>query len=226
MPVNPIAFEMEIHLQKSISDTMKNSFLLITTVLFVMLSQNALAQNKTAIKFIADPNPWGNMDLGRLANWEGVHYYKAKFAGKQLKGKNYSVVTKEIWYGAVKKVDTLFNSASSEFFEPIKGDTLALTIMAGKSSEKSLKTEFYFDRFSVAHEYLTTNSEDYSMRILDRQKTDIEVGKPFYAFAYILPYEKDGAKYYCAVEGSGKDIEKWGTEFGLEHYILYEMRFF
>ncbi len=205
---------------------MKNPFIILAVLLFAFFSPAASAQNKQAVKFIGDPNPWGDKDLGRLANWEGIHYYKVKFAGRQLQGKNYSVITKEIWNGKVKKVDTLFNSASSEFFEPIKGDTLALTMMSGKSSEKSLKTEFYFDRFSIASEYLTTNSDDYSMRILDGYKREIEIGKPFYAFAYILPYEKDGAKYYCAVEGSGKDIEKWGTEFGIEHYILYEMRFF
>ncbi|RZJ68151.1 MAG: hypothetical protein EOO45_15010 [Flavobacterium sp.] len=69
------------------------------------------------------------------------------------------------------------------------------------------------------------NSDDYSLRILERE-SNIEPGKPFYAFSYILPYEKDGFKYYCAVEGSGKDVEKWGTEFDIEHYILFEMTFF
>jgi hypothetical protein len=37
--------------------------------------------------------------------------------------------------------------------------------------------------------------------------TEIKYGEKFYLLAYILPYEKDGAKYWCALESSGKDIE-------------------
>lgn len=58
------------------------------------------------------------------------------------------------------------------------------------------------------------------------KRQPIETGKPFYAFAYILPYEKDGYKYYCAVESSGKDIEQWGAEFGIKHYILFEINLY
>jgi hypothetical protein len=47
----------------------------------------------------------------------------------------------------------------------------------------------------------------------------------FYLLAYILPYEKDGTKYWCAVESSGKDIENWGKEFNIEHYLVFEMLF-
>ena len=42
----------------------------------------------------------------------------------------------------------------------------------------------------------------------------------------ILPYEKDGFKYFCAVDNSGIDVENWGKEFGIEHYIIFEMKFY
>jgi len=54
---------------------------------------------------------------------------------------------------------------------------------------------------------------------------EIEPGKEFYALAYILPYEKDGWKMYCAVDSSGKDVESWGKEFAIEHYLVFEMKF-
>lgn len=53
----------------------------------------------------------------------------------------------------------------------------------------------------------------------------IEYGKKFYLLAYILPYENEGTKYWCAVENSGKDIENWGKEFGIKHYLVFEMIF-
>ena len=82
-----------------------------------------------------------------------------------------------------------------------------------------------FDRFEIEKEYKSINSKDYSLRDFGTYFPIIP-GKPFYAFAYILPYEdKEGNKYWCAVESSGKDIETWGKEFGIKHYILFEMNF-
>lgn len=56
-------------------------------------------------------------------------------------------------------------------------------------------------------------------------KETIEYGKNFYAFTFILPYEKDGMKFWCAVDDSVKDVENWGMEFGIKHYIIFEMKF-
>ncbi|RZJ59008.1 MAG: hypothetical protein EOO45_26120 [Flavobacterium sp.] len=205
---------------------MKNQALLVISLLMALLTfQFCASQNKNGIKMAGDPQPWGNQDMLRLANWQHLEYHKVKFTGKELKGKNWMIVYKEIWYGKVNKVDTLFNTKNNSFAGPLKEDTLSFAVMGGRSGAKSLKTEFFFDRFAVNHDYIAVNSDDYSLRILDRQ-SNIETGKPFYAFAYILPYEKDGFKYYCAVEGSGKDVEKWGNEFDIEHYILFEMTFF
>lgn len=206
---------------------MKN-LLVLAKCLFIILcfSQGALAQKKEPlIKMKGNPQSWGSDELWRLANWQGVHYEKATFSGKGLKGKNYYIVTKEIWNGNIKNTDTLFNSKNNAYFGPVKTDTLSLSVMGGKSSAKSIKTEFIFGRVSVSDNYLAVDTNEYSLRILDHVAV-IEPGKPFYAFAFILPYEKDGNKYYCAVESSGKEMEKWGKEFGIEHYILYEMCFF
>jgi hypothetical protein len=205
---------------------MKNPTCLITALFIMCFGTMASAQKKEPlIKMTSDPQPWGSQDIYRLASWQGIHYDKVKFSGKALKGKHYYVATKEIWNGEIKNIDTLFNTKTNKYFEPVKIDTLSFALMSGKSSNRSVKMEFIFDRLSINNQYLAIDSEAYSMRALD-MLSDIKPGKPFYAFAFILPFEKDGNKYYCAVEISGKDIEKWGTEFGLEHYILVEMCFF
>lgn len=36
---------------------------------------------------------------------------------------------------------------------------------------------------------------------------------------------KGDYKYWCAVEDSGKNVENWGTEFGIKHYVIFEMKF-
>jgi len=30
---------------------------------------------------------------------------------------------------------------------------------------------------------------------------------------------------WCAVENSGKETENWGKEFGIKHYLVFEMIF-
>jgi len=192
----------------------------------ICFSTMASAQKKEPqIKMTGNPQPWGNQDLYRMASWQGIHYEKAKFSGKELKGKYYYVVSKELWNGEIKNIDTLFNTKTNKYLGAIKTDTLAFSVMGGKSSDRSIKAEFIFERLSIQNNYLALPTDEYSLRILDHIAM-IEPGKPFDAFAFILPYEEKGNKYYCAVESSGKDIEKWGTEFGIEHYILFEMCFF
>lgn len=178
-----------------------------------------------SLKMFGEARPWTAADIYRLADWMGVDYQKATFTGKELKGKNYYVVYKEVWDGKITKTDTLIKSSKSlSYAPPIDSEIFEIAVMGGKTDEKTLKAEFIFNRFSTMYEFKSESTDDYSLRIMDRQP--IEIGKPFYAFAYILPYEKEGSKYYCAVEGSGKDPEKWGSEFGIKHYILFEMNFF
>lgn len=75
------------------------------------------------------------------------------------------------------------------------------------------------------HKIQFQGATDYSLRSLHRGLV-IEPGTRFYALAYILPYEADGSKIYCAVDTSGKDVESWGKEFGIPHFLIFEMSFF
>lgn len=166
-----------------------------------------------------------NKALTDIMRFDNMDYYTTKFTGAALKGTEYYMVAKEIWDGKVKKTDTIFSSATNSYIGKIENDSLNLTVIAKKSSDKSLKIKFLFDRFEIQKEYKSMRSDDYSLRDFGTH-FPIVSGKPFYAFAYILPYEdKEGNKFWCAVESSGKDIETWGKEFGIRHYILFEMRF-
>lgn len=201
---------------------MKTLFkILLFTLCF---TQPAAAQKEQAIKLDSNPKPWGSDEMQRLAEWQHLDYQKVKFTGPQLKGRNYYIVSKEFHKGEITKTDTLFKTGKFMFFEPVKTDTLSFSIMGGRTSDTSLKAEFKFDRFSIEADFDCKDTNDYSLRV--HEWLPIEPGQPFYAFSYILPYEKGEYKYYCAVEGSGKDMEKWYQEFGIEHYVLFEMNFY
>ncbi len=72
--------------------------------------------------------------------------------------------------------------------------------------------------------YDAITSDDYSLRDIGT-KIAIRNNVPFPAFAYILPYEENGWKMYCAVDQSGTNVEDWGKRFKIRHYLIFEMRF-
>ena len=165
-----------------------------------------------------------NQELQDILTFEKIDYYHVEFAGTNLKGKNFSLISKEVWNGEVTKIDTIANTAKSERMQAIPNDTLRLRVTGKKTFADELKLLFRFPQFGSERTYKATKSDDYSLRDVGTQ-LPIEIGKNFYAFAYILPYEQDGWKMWCAVDSSGKDVESWGNEFGIEHYLIFEMKF-
>ncbi|KOS07671.1 hypothetical protein AM493_17690 [Flavobacterium akiainvivens] len=164
-----------------------------------------------------------NNEIMDLMRFENINYFKTLFKGDSLKNKKFTITAKQFWKGKLSKTDTLLNTSIFEYVGVNKTDSLPLRVIS-KTQGKNIEVKFIFDRFEVPHTFKGLKTSDYSLRDFGTD-LPIEPNKPFYAFAYILPYEKDGGKYWCAVESSGKDIETWGKEFGIKHYILFEMNF-
>lgn len=200
---------------------MKKLILILT--LLPMLTFAQMKEKNIGIKMTTEYGS-ENQEFQDILTFMKIDYYKTKFVGAELKGKNYSLIVKEIWDGKVKTIDTIVNTSNDKYLKPIDSDTLSLKVTAKKTSEKKLKVNFRFPQFGNERTYEATESDDYSLRDVGIN-VKIEIGKPFYAFAYILPYEKDGYKFWCAVESSGKNIENWGQEFGIKHYLIFEMKF-
>lgn len=186
------------------------------------------AQNKPTGSIVMTTKPLSEQrELLDLFRFQNIDYYQVTVKGA-IKGKHYSITAKEIWNGKITNTDTIFNSARGElaFIGKHQKDSLNFSVMASKTGRKKLKLNFSLDRVGLYKEYKSTATNNYSLRDVGTQMV-IEPGKPFYAFAYILPYKlESGASSWCAVESSGKDIEKWGQEFGIKHYLLFEMNFF
>ncbi|WP_432412980.1 hypothetical protein [Rasiella sp. SM2506] len=169
-----------------------------------------------------------NEDVSDLMFFEGVAFYNMKFTGADLKGSTFKLTAKEIWNGKLKKETVVTNSATIDVpgLEKLKDTVFDFKVISKVTSDNKLKMSFKFPRFGRTMEFDAIKSDDYSLRnIAETFKEDIIKGEKFYLMAYILPYEKDGAKYWCAVENSGKDIENWGKKFGIKHYLVFEMCF-
>jgi hypothetical protein len=201
---------------------MKSILFTLFTVLQILVctaQQEAKGSIVMTAKVYSDNN-----EIMDLMRFENIDYFKTLFKGDSLINKKFTITAKQFWKGKLSKTDTLLNTDIFEYIGINKTDSLPLRVIS-RSQGKNIEVKFIFDRFEVSHTFKGLKTNDYSLRDFGTS-LPIEPNKPFYAFAYILPHEnKDGSKQWCAVESSGKDIETWGKEFGIEHYILFEMKF-
>lgn len=169
-----------------------------------------------------------NKDISDLMFFEGIAFYKLKFTGEDLKGSAFTLTAKEIWDGTLKNEAVITNSAKIDIPDIVrlKDTVFTLKVISKLTTDNTLKMSFKFPRYGRTVEFNAIKSDDYSLRnMAETFNEPIVKGEKFYLFAYILPYEKEGVKYWCAVENSGKDIENWGTQFGIKHYIVFELLF-
>lgn len=205
---------------------MKNTFLAIFLT-FMSLVSFSQSEKDNGITMISDYGS-DNSEIRDILQFEGIEYIKLSFKGKELADKSYHLTVKEIWNGEIKSDSTIMDSKTIQFeqFQKINDSVFKLKIISKLTTDDKLKMTFKFPRFSTTRKFDAIKSDDYSLRnVAEASGTEIKYGEKFYLLAYILPYEKDGAKYWCAVESSGKDIENWGKEFGIEHYLVFEMIF-
>jgi hypothetical protein len=203
---------------------MKN---LLNLILLLLISAPLVAQTENQSEILLTSTySSDNADLSDILQFENIDFYNLTFSGKMLIGKSYNLTVKEIWDGKIKMETTISNSSkiSVKRFQSINSDVFKLKVISKLTSDNKLKMSFKFPNYSVTKEFEAIDSDDYSLRVIG-ENSKIEIGKKFYLLAYILPYEKDGGKYWCEVEDSGKNIENWGKDFGIKHYLVFEMTF-
>lgn len=182
------------------------------------LPTNSLQDIKMTAHYGSD-----NQETTDILKFQNIDFHRVSFIGKGLKETYFSLVAKEIWDGKVKRIDTVINTKTRQKIGSLQSDTLLMNVY-GKPEGKELKLSFDFpQKLGIIRKYKATQSDDYSLRAIGQHST-IQKGKPFYAFAYILPYEADGWKMYCEVD-QNKDIENWGKTYRIKHYIIFEMTF-
>lgn len=196
-----------------------------------MLFLTELASAQTAarsdIRFRASYSS-ENVEVRDILQFEGIEYLKLKFTGESLRDKKYMLSVREIWDGKLRSESVILNSADApKQLSTVNDSVLDIKVISRLTPKNKLRMTFKFPSFGTTREYDAIESDDYSLRVIpeDDGTALIDPDKKFYLLAYILPYEKDGYKYWCAVEDSGKDIENWGKEFGIKHYLVFQMQF-
>ena len=205
---------------------MKTKVIHLMAVLFFLFNSfTAWGQVKVAYDYAE------SQELMDYFHLERIEYLKLSFSGKELTNKTYHMSVKEIWDGEIKRERDIVNSRNLPYEQhKTVGDTIFnVRIISKLTADNKLKMDFHFPSFSTGKSFEATSSNIYSLRAVVEKKP-IEIGENFYIMVYMLPYEVkiEGVgtmQQYCAVEDSGKEIETWGKEFGIKHYLVFEMKF-
>lgn len=164
-------------------------------------------------------------DILRFSN---IDYLIIDFSGQGLNNKSYRIIVSEIWHGQVTNSTTIFNSADmpGSDLQQIRGNRFQIRVVSEATDENTLRVHFNLPGLTLEQEYDALQSDYYSLQhVYTKPETQITPGSKFFLLTYLLPYEMDGIKYYCSVETSGSDIFLWGEQYGIDHYLVFEMIF-
>lgn len=198
---------------------MKQLLILLITI---MSSASAICQEtgkfKLEIKTYAEDTA-----LRDILQFERIEYFNIKLSSRELIGKSFCITVQEIWDGELKNTKTVLNSIDFPGqLKTLKDSALSFRVIGKRTDDNKLKMRLNFPFMSTTQQFDATNSDAYSLRPI-ADKSEYKFGEKFYLMTYLLPYQKDNIQYYCAVERSGKNILTWGKEFGIKHYLIFEM---
>ena len=204
---------------------MKKIFL----IAIVLLNYGCITAQQNQIKLRAAYSS-KDQDIRQLLKFEGIETVNLLFSGKQLKGKEYTILIKEFTNGSLSKIDTLISSKIDSYIQPIDTSFFKFKLYIKTQIDNKIKMTSIFDRFSTTKFYDIKKPKDkYALHSFLNGSTPLEisVGKPTYVLGYFLPYlEKEtGWKKYCDVSGSKYNPEEWGKVFSIPNYFLVEVTF-
>gem|GEM_PF-4830187 len=176
-----------------------------------------------------------DINLYSALRFQNIDLIKGEFTGENLTGKYFTLICKDIWNGEITEVDTIVSPKTykTRGLQQIRGDIISFDLLCGKVGD-SLKIQYISTgglgftpnprkyKASANSEYKGGLSL-YSLRpVRLAREIFIELNKFTPIFVNMLPTQQG---QYCFVEQHGGDIEVWGKEFGIEHYMILEIMF-
>ncbi len=166
-------------------------------------------------------------ELRDFYRFEGIDYFKMTIVGENVKGRHFILSSNEFWDGKSVRLDTIANTEILK--RRNRTDTLHLRVMSRKTGEDTTKFQFHLPGFSVQRKFRTIPRDIYSLRdITSTGEKVIPAATPITLLVYSLPYEDPehpGSLFYCELSREGIPPERWGEEFGVQHYIIFKIEF-
>lgn len=203
-----------------------NHFILLLTLGSTLLAQ-AQSSDSTTIKAVFGST---NTETQELMGFLGVERYHIEFNDPKLAGKFFHLACQEYKNGVAQPEQDMFGYNRRK--DPLQVDStgrLAFDVYARAVDPTTIEAFFKLPQVGQRKTFKVDSSQarQYSFRtdILSykNQQTKIPVGKKFPFLVHTLPYEKDGFYQYCALAQSQVPVAKWYSQFGVKHFIVYQL---
>jgi len=204
---------------------MKHLVLLIT--LSLAFAAKAQQSDSTTIKAVFGST---NTEVHELMGFLGVEHFHIELNDPKLAGKYFHLISQEFKNGIAQPEQDMFGFAKRK--EPLQFDSsgrLAFDVYARSVDATTIEAFFKLPRVGQRKTYKVEadDARRYSFRtdILSykNQTTVVPIGRKFPFLVHTLPYDKDGFSYYCTVAQSRVAVSDWYKEFGVKHYIAYQL---
>lgn len=191
------------------------------------LQTNAQKSDSTTVKSVFGST---NSEMQELMGFLGVERHHIELSDPKLAGKFFHLSCQEYRKGVAQPEQSMFGFDRHK--EPLQVDStgkLAFDVYARTVDPTTIEAFFRLPRVGQRKTFKvdSMDARQYSFRtdILNykNQQTKIPVNKKFPFLVYTLPYEKDGFYLYCALGQSQVPVANWYKQFGVKHFIAYQL---
>ncbi len=168
-----------------------------------------------------------NTELQELMSFMGVEKHHLELSDPGLKGKFFTLTAQEFRKGVAQPEVNL--TSRRDLFQLDSSGKFSFDVYARVLDATTLEAFFRFARVGQRKQYKAEagQASQYSFRTdilaYNQGQAKIPVGKKFTFLVYTLPYEKDGYYLYCALAQSQVPIEQWYGQFGINHFVAYQL---
>lgn len=184
----------------------------------------AQLKDSTAVKAVFGS---GNTELQELMSVIGIEKHHIELNDPRLSGKFFQLTYQEYRNGVAQPEVNL--TSRKDLFQLDSSGKMAFDVYARAVDATTLEAFFRFARVGQRKQFKAEASQagQYSFRTdilaYQHQQAKIPVGKKFTFLVYTLPYEKDGYYQYCALAQSQVPVEEWYKQFGVKHFVAYQL---
>lgn len=169
----------------------------------------------------------GNTELQELMSAIGVEKHHIELNDPHLSGKFFQLTYQEYRNGVAQPEVNL--TSRKDLFQLDSSGKMAFDVYARAVDATTLEAFFRFTRVGQRKQFKAEASQagQYSFRTdilaYQHQQAKIPVGKKFTFLVYTLPHEKDGYFQYCALAQSEVPVKEWYKQFGVKHFVAYQL---
>lgn len=188
------------------------------------VSASAQSTDSTTVKAVFGS---ANTELQELMSVIGVEKHHIELNDPTLSGKFIQITYQEFRNGVSQREVNL--TSPRDLFQFDSSGRLAFDIYARAVDATTLEVFFRFARVGLPKQFKPEagQARRYSFRTdllaYRHQRARIPVGTKFTFLVYSLPYEKDGFYQYCGLVQSQVPIEHWYKQFGISHFVAYQL---